>query len=181
MEHFSLFKCINIPQSVPKLAWMSTSNNLPVFTTEIKLSAFADDFVKQSSNHFWLGIWPNSCILPEHACFRYMEIIWIVSFGKKKVNCSCCRHRILRVSANVNISNFTWKIHHPRKNWHAPKHLMNKFKICHDCWEYGLVHLLTFVVNKTSVRHSILWWSLMWFFQQHCHASLRKTIPRCFD
>ena len=37
--------------SVLKFGETSTSNNLPVFTALIKLSAFADAFVKQSANN----------------------------------------------------------------------------------------------------------------------------------
>ena len=86
---FSLV-CMNVPHhvdkkplcsmSVLKSGWMSTLGNLPVFTAVIKLSAFADPFVKQSHKQFWVGMWARSWILPEQASFRNMEIMWIVSF-----------------------------------------------------------------------------------------------------
>ena len=43
---------------------ISTSSNFPVFTAVIKLSAFADAFVKQSDKLFWVEIWAKSWILP---------------------------------------------------------------------------------------------------------------------
>ena len=74
--------------SVLKLEWMSTRHNLIVFTTVIKLSAFAADiklpafadaFDKQSAMQFWVGMWARSCILPEQASFYNMEFMWFVS------------------------------------------------------------------------------------------------------
>ena len=73
---FSLM-CMNVPHHVDKNAlcsvtvlkfgWTSTSNNLPVFTAVIKLSAFADAFVKRSAKQFGNEMWAKSWILPEQA------------------------------------------------------------------------------------------------------------------
>ena len=58
---------------------MSSSSGLPVFTTVIKLSAFADAFDKQSAKQFWVGMWARSWILSEQVSCRNMEIKWLSS------------------------------------------------------------------------------------------------------
>ena len=115
--------------SVLKFGWTSTSNDLPVFTAVIKLSAFADDFVKQSAEIFWVEMWARSWILPEQASFRNMEIIWIISFCSRKwivlaVVTKFFASLLMRISAiSPDMS-----IHNPRKNWHELKYFMNEYK-----------------------------------------------------
>ena len=114
--------------SVLKSGWMSTLGNLPVFTAVIKLSAFADAFVKQSDKQFWIEIWAKSWILREQASFRNIEITWIVSFCSSK-------WIVLAVVTTFYAPVLMWicatspdmSIHNPRRNWHDPEHFMNKY------------------------------------------------------
>ena len=43
-----------------------------------------------------------------------------------------------------------------RRNWHELKHFMKRVQFCHGFWEHSLLDLLTLIVNKTSIRHSVL-------------------------
>ena len=165
--------------SVLKLGWTSNSNSLTVFTAVIKLSACADDFVKQSAKQFWVEMWARSWILPEQASFRKMAIIWIVCFCTgKRINCCCCGHQVHRVSPHVKFCNLTWHVH-PQSteelSW--TKTIQEWIQFCHGRWEYGSLNLLTFVVNKTSIWHSILRGMLSQFCKKkHCHASPWRPI-----
>ena len=91
---FFSFVCINVlhhadekalcSMSVLKLGCVSISNMFLVFTAVIKLSAFADAFVRQSARHFWVGMWARSWMLPEQASFLNKGIMWTVSFCSGK-------------------------------------------------------------------------------------------------
>ena len=113
--------------SVLKFGCTSTSNNLPDITCVIKMSAFADDGVKQSAKQFWVKLWARSSILPEQASFRNMAIMWTVS-------CWSGKWIILAVVTRFFASVLMWMSatspdmskHIPQRNWHAPKHFMNK-------------------------------------------------------
>ena len=113
---------------VLKFGWTSTSNNLTVCTAVIKLSAFADNFVKQTAKQFWVEMWARSWIRPEQVSFRNMEIMWIVSF------CSG-RRIVLAVVTKFLVSVLMWIsatspgmfIHNPRRNWHETKHFTNEY------------------------------------------------------
>ena len=68
---------------VLKFGRTSTSNNLSVFTAVIKLSAFVNDFVKQSAKQLRVEKRARSWILPEQVSFRNMKIMWIVFFSRE--------------------------------------------------------------------------------------------------
>ena len=61
--------------SVLKVGLTSTSKNLTASTAVIKLSAFADAFVKQFAKQFRVEMCEISCTLPAQASIRTMEIM----------------------------------------------------------------------------------------------------------
>ena len=114
--------------SVLKSGWMSTLGNLPVFTAVIKLSAFADAFVKQSDKQFWIEIWAKSWTLREQASFRNIEIMWIGSFCSSKwIVLAVVTTFFAPVLMWICATSPDMSIHNPRRNCHDPKHFMNKY------------------------------------------------------
>ena len=113
---------------VLKFGRTSTSNNLTVFTAVIKLSAFVDDFVKQTAKQFWVEMWARSWILPEQVSFRNMEIMWIVSFcSGKGIVLAVVTRFFASVLMWISATSPDMSIHNPRKNWHETKHFMNEY------------------------------------------------------
>ena len=111
---------------VLKFGRTSTSNNLTVFTAVIKLSAFADDFVKQSAKQFRVEMRARSWILPEHVSFRNIEIMWIVSFcSGKGIVLAVVTRFFASVLMWISATSSDMSIHNPRKNWHETKLFMN--------------------------------------------------------
>ena len=148
--------------SVLKLGCISTLRNLPVFTAVIKLSAFADAFVKQSDKQFWVEVWAKSWILPEQASFRNIEITWIVSFCSGK-------WIVLAVVTTFFASVLMWifaispdmSIHNPRRNWREPQQFMKEYS---SGGRHSIFNPLTFIFNQTSIGHSVFWRSLTRFW-----------------
>ena len=113
---------------VLKFGRTSTSNNLTVFTAVIKLSAFVDDYVKQSAKQFWVEMRARSWILPEQVSFRNMEIMWIVSFcSSKGIVLAVVTRFFASVLMWISATSPDMSIHNPRENWHETKHFMIEY------------------------------------------------------
>ena len=113
---------------VLKFGWTSTSNNLTVCTAVIKLSVFADNFVKQTAKQFLVETWARSWILPELVSFRNMEIMWIVSFcSGKGIVLAVVTRFFVSVLMWISATSPGMSIHNPRRNWHETKQFMNEY------------------------------------------------------
>ena len=141
---------------VLKFGRTSTSNKLTVFTAVIKLSAFVDDFVKQSAKQLRVEMRARSWILPERFSFRNMEIMWIVSFcSGKGIVLAVVTRFFASVLMWISATSHDMSIHNPRKNWHETKHFMNEYNSV-TVVESTVLNLLTIVVRNTTIWNSIL-------------------------
>ena len=126
--------------------------NLTVFTAVIKLSAFADNFVKQTAKQFWVETWAKSWILPELVSFRNMEIMWIVSFCSSKwIVLAVVTRFFASVLMWISATSPDMSIHNPRRNWHETKHFMNEYNAATVVESTALLIFWHFVVNNTTI------------------------------
>ena len=95
------------PMSVLKYGWMSTSNNLLVFTAVIRLSVFAQTICQTilSLNVCKIMNIPWTGFLSQHG--NHVDCLLLFRW----VTCSCCCYEVLYVSSHVNVWNFTWNVH----------------------------------------------------------------------
>ena len=98
------------------------------------------------------------------------------------MNCSCCRHQVLRVSPHVNICNFTWQVHPQsteKQTWTKTFHQWIHF--CHVCLEHGVFDVFTVVVNKTWVARREISLAVTWAVSPACeelsHHQLSEKLP----
>ena len=125
----------------PQIEWISTSNHFTVFTGEIRLSAFADAFVRQSVIQFWVGVWARSWIFPK------MGIMWIVFFcsGKWVVLVVVTRF-FASILMWTFVTSSDMSINNPRKNWRAPN-ISWKNTAQPQWWRVQSFNLLAFIIN----------------------------------
>ena len=142
---------------VLKFGWTSTSHNLTVSTAVINLSAFADNFVKQTNKQFWVEMWAKSCTLAEQVSFRNMEIMWVVSFCSSKwIVLAVVTRFFASVLMWISATSPDMSIHNPRKNWHETKHFMNEYNSATVVESTALLIFWLFVVHNTTIWNSIL-------------------------
>ena len=140
--------------SVLKWGWKSTSSILLVFTAVIK--CLPSHMLGQTICQTLLSCNVSKIIDTSWTGFRNMEIMWFVSFCSSKwivlavitpgsSRQSSCEYLQLHLTSPSKIhgeigmnQNISW------------------MSTAHRCKEHNLFDLLTFVVNKTSMRHSIL-------------------------
>ena len=112
-------------------------------------------------NRFPFATWKSCGLSP---FVRIRELFFLLSPGSSRQ--SSCEFLQPRLTCPSTI--------HGELAWTKAFHEWMQF--CHGCWEYACLDPLTFVVNKTSVWHSILRGLLSKFFYKCCHAFLWRPI-----